>query len=315
VLTPERTGLDGLALLAVRLAVTLAFVVPSYYLLENPIRRHRRISTRQARFVLPAAVTAVVMLAVAGTEAAPPDVREYLHPVAVPPAVLAGRSPGARPRVLLVGDSVPDRLAPTLTEHPDELGVEVRSLARFGCGVWTEITRIRLLDGSIGPDGQGCADQIKRWTTDGRAFDPDVSILMLGAPGRIDREIDGQWRTTCDPIARERFRVHLADAVDRLHADAPAVVLTTTAPFGAGPRRAERDDDVDCINEDYRQVAAPRPWLRLVDLASYVCPEHECLATIEGVPLRPDGLHYHGPSAAIVGTWVLDRALQAAAAP
>jgi hypothetical protein len=46
-----------------------------------------------------------------------------------------------------------------------------------------------------------------------------------------------------------------------------------------------------------------------------VCPDSYCIQSIEGHILRPDGLHYAGPSAAIIGTWVIEQALRAATNP
>jgi hypothetical protein len=137
---------------------------------------------------------------------------------------------------------------------------------------------------------------------------------MLGFPGQLEREIDGAWVPFCAPRARALFRDHLGAAVDALHGEVDSVVLTTTAPKGAGPHGddAAAVDAVDCVNDNYRQVAATRPWLHLVDLAAHVCPGYRCEATVDGNVLRPDGLHYAGPSAAIIGSWVLEQSLQVA---
>ncbi len=69
-------------------------------------------------------------------------------------------------------------------------------------------------------------------------------------------------------------------------------------------------DDVDCVNASYRAVAASRSWLRLLDLDAHVCPSSWCRQSVDGHLLRPDGLHYAGPSAAIIGTWVVEQALR-----
>ena len=45
-------------------------------------------------------------------------------------------------------------------------------------------------------------------------------------------------------------------------------------------------------------------WARLPGES---CPEGQCRDEIDGVPFRPDGLHYQGPSARIVARWILDQ--------
>ncbi len=74
-LTPTRTGLDGVALLGLRGAVTLAAAALSYRLLEQPIRTGRLLGTRAAALALPLAVVAIVsgnLAATSGLEP-PPD--------------------------------------------------------------------------------------------------------------------------------------------------------------------------------------------------------------------------------------------------
>ena len=63
VLSPERTGLDGVTLLGVRIAVSFAFAYVSYRLVEDPIR-HRAVWARgrSGVVVLIAAVVGVVVL-------------------------------------------------------------------------------------------------------------------------------------------------------------------------------------------------------------------------------------------------------------
>jgi peptidoglycan/LPS O-acetylase OafA/YrhL len=313
VLDQERTGLDGVALLAVRLAVTMALVVPSYYLLENPIRRGRLVTSHQARIVLPLALVAVVGLVLVQTAKPIPDALTALRKANIPPGLTS--SSGQPPRVLLVGDSVGNSLAKALTGQADVLGVDVRSLAKPGCGIWPEVTRIRWPDGSTAPDGAGCKELIASWPIEAKALQPAVAVVAIGFPGGLDREIDGAWEPFCGPRSRSLFEHHLGEAVDALHTQVARVVLTTASPVGAGPRHGDRVDDVDCVNGSYRAVAASRPWLTIVDLDAHICPEQRCLSSIDGNMLRPDGLHYAGPSAAIIGTWVIEQALQAATQP
>jgi peptidoglycan/LPS O-acetylase OafA/YrhL len=136
VLTGARTGLTGPALLAVRIAVTVAVAAYSYLLVERPVLQARRLRWRLALPVTAVATAVVVGLALSLPASAPapaPATAAQAGPVdaqppvstsgpgsvssappggvsAPPPAGQAllarpGRTPGG-PRVLLLGDSV-----------------------------------------------------------------------------------------------------------------------------------------------------------------------------------------------------------------
>jgi hypothetical protein len=44
---------------------------------------------------------------------------------------------------------------------------------------------------------------------------------------------------------------------------------------------------------------------QLIDLFAFTCPDGACIDKINGVVLRPDGLHYEGRSARIVDRWIM----------
>ena len=103
-LTPDRVGVTGPALLALRLAVTGLLAVGSYVLVERPIRAGvlgRRWSGRRLRPLFAGALAAVVALVLAGTAGAGPSAGA---PVA--PAAAQQRRAGDVAAYLL-GDSVP----------------------------------------------------------------------------------------------------------------------------------------------------------------------------------------------------------------
>ena len=71
---------------------------------------------------------------------------------------------------------------------------------------------------------------------------------------------------------------------------------------------SERDTKMDSPTTTYRAAvtaAAPNAPA-IVDLHSFICPSRtDCIEEVDGVPLRPDGLHYEGPGADIVSRWLL----------
>ena len=60
-LTPDRVGVSGFPLFLVRIAVTFAVAIASYFLVERPIRRGS-LSWQRLRVLAPAATVAVVAL-------------------------------------------------------------------------------------------------------------------------------------------------------------------------------------------------------------------------------------------------------------
>jgi peptidoglycan/LPS O-acetylase OafA/YrhL len=110
-LSPERTALDPVRLLAVRLAVTFALALVSYHLLELPIRRGR-LSRATALVVTPAAATVTAALLLWASVAPPLPTFLAAAPaghveVTAEPALTLRSASSIDPlRVLISGDSV-----------------------------------------------------------------------------------------------------------------------------------------------------------------------------------------------------------------
>ncbi|CAN5847178.1 acyltransferase family protein [soil metagenome] len=76
-LTPDRTGIDGVGLAALRIAVTLVAALLSYRLVEVPVRTGQRLVAWRPWLVGPATATAVVLAVVAVTVDPPPVTTAY----------------------------------------------------------------------------------------------------------------------------------------------------------------------------------------------------------------------------------------------
>jgi hypothetical protein len=61
------------------------------------------------------------------------------------------------------------------------------------------------------------------------------------------------------------------------------------------------------MNRVEHEVGAKEPKLvSVVDLGHFVCPTFgHCRQSIDGVPMRPDGIHYRGRSALAIAAWLL----------
>ncbi|MGH9017249.1 MAG: acyltransferase family protein [Acidimicrobiales bacterium] len=156
-LTPERTGLNGLALDAERVACTFAAATLSYYLIERPVMKSRlRSWPRPARWALaPVALSVTAVLAVVATMPSVADATTAgakgatVTQGAVPgagglkgqkPIVLAPLPSGAQPlRVTLLGDSVMFVEAPAIEAGLGATGVvDVTARAIVGWGLSTD---------------------------------------------------------------------------------------------------------------------------------------------------------------------------------
>ena len=137
-LSPDRTGLAGHRLLALRLVVTFAVAILSFRLVERPIREQRVswIRGRAAWIPITSVVTAIalLLLTASGVAARPrPDlstVEQFTRILNAPPP------PGAT-RVLLAGDSVAVTLGFDAVRPSQRKDIWLRGVARVGCGLLT----------------------------------------------------------------------------------------------------------------------------------------------------------------------------------
>ena len=141
--------------------------------------------------------------------------------------------------------------------------------------------------------------------------------MFVGAWDTADIQHDGVWGHACQADFDRWYEGQVRNAVAVLGGrGTPVVVLD--APYVNGgivvADRVERIRRIDCVNSVYRHVAATSPHTTLVDLATHVCPSGpaSCLQRVDGVTLRPDGLHYDGPAGPVIARWLLPQVLAAA---
>jgi len=316
-LNSERTGLPAgsIRLLALQLGVTLVVSVASYLLIEKPIRDgslKRALPLGLQAWLLPASLAVVLTLIIAtttggrGTIPTPADYDPALRP---PPSLSADVAPEDQLKVLLVGDSVAFTLG--------DKGFEGEVADANGLAFWNQaILFCELVPGAhrendeVRPASDTCLEWEHDWRRTVELWDPAVSVLQLGAWEIFDREIDGEWVEFGTPEYDAVLVPVLQRAVDALSSQGAPVVVLTTPPF-------ERDDGVttnwtqnetertDHFNELLRDLADANPdTVRLIDLGGFLCPGNECRDQIDGVEMRPDGLHYGSADARLVANWL-----------
>lgn len=351
ILTRARTGLSAWPLLGTRVAVSTVVAIASYVLVEQPIRSG---ALRPARaFATLATATAVVVGALVVTthvsvpaftattvvtsgnarswpRATSPvvpgaGVRSFLPPGdwsrltntcepnrPLPTVRSVGRT--RQPKVLLVGDSVGCFIGAALDENQVADGVVTLNRSTLGCPLVAP-RRERDAGGDPLPTYRACVDGS---TSSIAAFDPDVSVLLVGGPVINEYDIGtGRFVAPCDAEFAPWYREGARRSIAALSATgAEVVVVTIVHPprfIDVGPGISVPPSygrDVDCLNRLLRQVVASEPNARLLDLDAYICPGGECRTKLGGVKLRGDGRHFQGPAANVVAAWMVPRVLQ-----
>jgi len=336
VLTPGRTSLDGLSLLAVRLVTVVALSWVTHTLVDEPIRRGVRLrSPRLARSAVVIVVIAVSVGTFAATVGAEPTLSGdtgQLVDRGAPPTVAVPRhrarqsitgtttpAPPAPLKLLVVGDSQAATLAQGLNADGGhhglsmQPGVLVWNRSILGCPIISRPTIV--LDGErlhnkCGGDGLWQ----RQWPDDVAAFQPDAVVVVAGAwdvydvgddAGRVVGPGDATWAA-----GYERDVGHLFDV---LHSTGAAVVAIEPPCFGPNdvpgtePAPAER-------LEPARSAAVHRIWVEqaashgatMADLDDLLCPDGRSDPAI-----RPDGAHFYTAGADRTAPLVVDEVRKA----
>jgi peptidoglycan/LPS O-acetylase OafA/YrhL len=309
--TAGRVGFGGLELTALRIVVSLGLALLSFYLIEKPIR-HGALTGWPARLSAPVGFAAVALLAVWATAGGvvplsdQPTGREALRVADDPvPAVKK-----ASTRLLLVGDSGAYVIGEALGEVGAANDVEVVGRGTPACGVARSDGLGRYPTGEIVKDPPGCRDWPKRWAKNLREVEPDAVLLLMVAPGGVDRKVDGRWQTDCDPGYDRWYQKELETAIKVLGKQGARVSLATVAYYDSTIDPDASYRHTACKNQSIR-AAAQAGGASVLDLNAWACKDagdckrHVTLADGSEVELRPDGMHYSGPGAIAPSEWII----------
>jgi peptidoglycan/LPS O-acetylase OafA/YrhL len=331
VVNPLRTGLDGLPLDALRVAIALAIATVSYHVLEMPIRRGTVLHGRPAWVGALAVPVLCAVAVVAATVARPTPFSGEIELAAKDPSKLVmatdtpdvvvpttkpaapGTTPDTAPAeapprtILVVGDSGAYYLGKGMTEVGNQRGIAVYSRGIIGCSIGRVAGPFRKDDGRIVTQPGDCGQVMDRWRFFLGLSRPDLVVLTLAWPGGGgQQEVDGHWRTECDTDHDARLEQVFEDELRVLQLTG-APTVATTIPYRISPfdPTAGRDG-TDCRNRALR-AAASATDTRVVDLAAWACPDGRCDLERDGVKLRPDLVHFAGQGAEVAGAWLLDQ--------
>ena len=317
-ISESRTSLSGWSLALARVIATFGLAALSYYLVELPVRRGRRLHGPVARLAAPvlgAATALFIVIATAGATAPPSFlvtdsdrvVRSDPAPVpTVPPQ--PQESDVGMSRILVLGDSVADTVDDALQAVAGARGVTVSSLTRPGCGMTTAVPLWD--DGREIQWGSACADGTAEYQSGAvRDTTPDT-VIWLSTWETSDQIFDGTVARFGTPEGDAALLTELEEAWARITSGGARLVLVavpTPATDGeVSPLRADEGDRRRHLTALFRRFAALHPdSVAVADLASIVCPDGDpCSGTVEGVKLRPrDGNHFEGDGPA----WVAPR--------
>ncbi len=333
-LDPARTGLDGWALFALRMAVTLVLAEASYRFVEMPIRRTGRLglSLPPLSRLAPAAIVVLVAGAVLASATAPPKAIDFDLAAssmaslgdgvtATPPtpgvaaegttldAVLASLpAEPPTPRVAAFGDSTALMtgfgLGAAITERPEDLSY-VEGVTLLGCGVNAGDRRL-LRDDLVDIVPRRCRVWADYWEERARAHAPNVAFVQVGPWDVMTRQVTpgGEFLRPGDPEWDATFLDDALTAVDRL-ADAGVYTLWATAPLPnrnldptehfAGPENVDPERFAH-LNTLIARLPELRPGeVSVIDLAGWHAGRDD------DETLRPDGVHLSEVGGQIAG--------------
>lgn len=329
-----RTGLDGLPLATVRIAVSFALAAVSYRYIEAPIRdgswripaparltvgatalagvallatsvpMWERAPTASEPVVLGAVAPAVATAApaeVVGVQAAPAPTTATRPPV-VPP------SP---PVVAIFGDSIADWLLRDASSSFDRDDLIAIDAAMEACDGAVDPPRLRDRHGTELFAPADCRPWIQTYPEVVERQPVDVAVLVLGQAPIIDRLVDGVW---IDPCIDMRWYLHdVGRRVAYMRRHVGDVVLTLPSWGGPGATWSLPDDHqlrTGCVRDQLRALAE-RIGVRTVDLADMLCPDGPSSRCNDLRSL--DGTHVDPEDAPAVLDWLLDRSVRSRA--
>jgi hypothetical protein len=302
-MTPARTGVDGLALDALRIGTAVVLALLSFHLVERPIRTQRVLRGRRALAASPAAIALATNVAIVGTQGALPLPKYY--DTRSPALAATSFATGAR-RAMLVGDSIGSSLAPGFDAEARRRGITFVNAAHPGCAV-VRGTAI-LGDGSPMPGASYCDGVVPAADERSvRTFRPHL-VIWLSLWETLDRRVDGKRLQVGSPRGNEMLSALLDEAILRLTAGGAHLVILLPAqstPDGILPDYdyAARLRRVPVVRQLLAEAAGRHVGLvSMVDLEPVVCPGGPpCSNRVGGVELRPDGSHFGARGARYVG--------------
>ena len=293
-LSADRTGLSGPLLTALRFFATFAIALVSYRFLEQPIRK-RGLYFGRPLVVLPLSVAACLGVLVWGTQSTPLAKKAILDlpwPRIIPEGTL---------RVLVLGDSVAQALGERMKLMASEKQMIVAERGTPDCSILEGKLPTRSLTNEPHKGGNCAAN----WEKDIAEIHPDVTFVILGGGHLAPVLVDGKWQKACEPGWMREYGAEVLADLKRIAGKSGKLVVAK-APYPIGVWFKEgRNEMIDCLNLVVVDAAKQVPGASILDLNARLCPSGVCEKENAGEAIRPDGMHFGGPGAKAIASWVL----------
>lgn len=305
-LTSELTGLAPWPLFATRVAATFALAIPSYYLLEQPVRYGRLFSEWRFWAAMPVGIVTVAAMLILATQN--PTVDSSTLPE---PKMLV--SLDDKPRLMIVGGSISFGIGNGLLRWARRTeDASVLNIATKGCG----IARGGRLVNSLKRVADLCDEWPTIWASELESYEPDVVVVLVGGWDTTERKFPN-WGEQPRMIGDEIYDTWLIseyEAALELLTSHGARVVWLTAPClavrsgGKGVWDPERTVKLNLILRRLEREHGEE--LELVDLNYTVCPGGEFTNELAGMDkIRPDGAHFSNEAEDWVAEWLTSHIL------
>ena len=317
VMTAERTHLDGVALLAARVAVIVVIAAASFHFVETPIRRGALAGWR-TWVAIPVTAATVSLLPVfvptLGGLVPVADAAAVTHTGSSLPFSAPSAPAGPQVRILLVGDSMAGSLGVGMSTVAAHFGAQVINEGSPGCSL-AEGTQVRVLWYTVAP-GPPCASNPQHlldvYRSEVQTLDPDV-VVYLARSDTFDTHLDGSWQNV-GQLSFDRWALSRYQQAMAVLGSGGAHVVLMTSPFydsgeqGDGQPWPENNPTRAVeVNQLLARAAQTEPTsTTVVGLGALVDPSGQFTTDVDGVPLRcTDGVHFTVPG----GQWVGEQLL------
>ena len=294
VLDEQRLGYGGLPLLlTVRLVVTLAVALASYYVLERPIRRGRSPAADGGAFMFAGGI-AIALVAILVSTRGGVDVGDIVAATSARrrSSFRASRRCCWSATRRLVGGAAGRRGPEGVRRQPDQRDPH-RLLRDRGRARLRELRRRR------GPQPAALlGEDTPRWWP---RHDPDLAVVLLGARPNDYIKVDGKWQRAATPATTASTTTGSVSGSPISGRPGPRSWSPRSPSPGRTAFRIEGgDSDRACVNQMI-DASLGRPNVTVLDMDELLCPDSKCIEELDG-----------DPSAATASTSTTARAASAA---
>lgn len=251
-----------------------------------------------------------VALAEAGEVAQLPATLPTPKPAPPPPPPAPVRTPSTPLKVMFIGDSIASTAADGLAPAAAGYGISLINDGIQGCGV--------VQGGPYNYFGSQhdmlpqCEAWPAAWQADVGRDDPDLAVIVVGRWELMDRMFQGRWTHVGDPTFNDYLSNEIERAIAIVTTKGAKVALFTTPYYRRGLRPDggifPEDDParVDQMNALFRAIASRHPGVvTLVDFGGRLSPNGQLAMSVDGIPLRSDGVHLTPQAGAWLAPWLL----------